>query len=290
MEPGRPDDPGWADRVGDAGAILDGWHGDGARTFYVGTHRPRWPLHRQDPAAMMAGIAAAVPGNHIEDISLAVEAVAREGRLGLIRQFVGHGIGTEMHEEPQVPNFRTGRPGRGSSPASASRSSRCSRSAATTRGSPRRLDGRDEGRVAGRLISSTHRRHRGRSADPDGRLNDGRGCRERLTLICCAFVCRPFPVDVRVRKGSKSTCRESETRSKSKDGDRTAPQYDVRSRAGEWPPGSGSHQRQAADELHPVLPGDRVRVELVALRPHARSHHVSTPITSSEAITRMKIR
>ena len=60
----------------------------------------------------MAGIAAAVPGNHIEDISLAVEAVAAEGRLGVIRQFVGHGIGTEMHEEPQVPNFRTGRAGR----------------------------------------------------------------------------------------------------------------------------------------------------------------------------------
>jgi hypothetical protein len=62
--------------------------------------------------AMMAGIAAAVPGNHIDDISAAVEAVAKRGGLGVIRQFVGHGIGTEMHEEPQVPNYRTGRPGR----------------------------------------------------------------------------------------------------------------------------------------------------------------------------------
>jgi methionyl aminopeptidase len=61
---------------------------------------------------MMAGIAAAVPGNHIEDISAAVEAVAATANLGVIRQFVGHGIGTAMHEEPQVPNFRTGRPGR----------------------------------------------------------------------------------------------------------------------------------------------------------------------------------
>ena len=97
----------------DAGAILDGWHGDGARTFYVGDPPPAVAaLIDRTRRAMMAGIAAAVPGNHIEDISLAVEAVAREGRLGLIRQFVGHGIGTEMHEEPQVPNFRTGRPGR----------------------------------------------------------------------------------------------------------------------------------------------------------------------------------
>jgi len=97
----------------DAGAILDGWHGDAARTFYVGDPPPPVAaLIDRTRRAMMAGIAAAVPGNHIEDISLAVEAVAIEGGLGVIRQFVGHGIGTAMHEEPQVPNFRTGRPGR----------------------------------------------------------------------------------------------------------------------------------------------------------------------------------
>ena len=97
----------------DAGAIVDGWHGDGARTFYVGEPPPRVAqLIDLTRSAMMAGIAAAVPGNHIEDISAAVEAVAAKANLGVIRQFVGHGIGTEMHEEPQVPNFRTGRPGR----------------------------------------------------------------------------------------------------------------------------------------------------------------------------------
>jgi methionyl aminopeptidase len=63
-------------------------------------------------AAMMAGIAAAVPGNHIEDISAAVEDMAGPHGYGVIRQFVGHGIGTAMHEEPQVPNYRTGRRGR----------------------------------------------------------------------------------------------------------------------------------------------------------------------------------
>ncbi len=97
----------------DAGAIVDGWHGDGARTFYVGEPPPRVAqLIDLTRSAMMAGIAAAVPGNHIEDISVAVQAVAAKANLGVIRQFVGHGIGTEMHEEPQVPNFRTGRPGR----------------------------------------------------------------------------------------------------------------------------------------------------------------------------------
>ena len=97
----------------DAGAIVDGWHGDGARTFYIGEPPARVreliALTRQ---AMLAGIAAAVPGNHIDDISAAVEDVAQGAGFGIIRQFVGHGIGTAMHEEPQVPNYRTGRAGR----------------------------------------------------------------------------------------------------------------------------------------------------------------------------------
>ncbi len=97
----------------DAGAIVDGWHGDGARTFFIGDPPPKVrELIDLTRSAMMAGIAAAVPGNHIDDISAAVEEVARGAGLGVIRQFVGHGIGSAMHEEPQVPNYRTGRPGR----------------------------------------------------------------------------------------------------------------------------------------------------------------------------------
>ncbi len=97
----------------DAGAILDGWHGDAARTFYVGDPPPAVAqLIDLTREAMLAGIAAAVPGNHIDDISAAVQAVASRAGLGIIRQFVGHGIGTSMHEEPQVPNYRTGRVGR----------------------------------------------------------------------------------------------------------------------------------------------------------------------------------
>jgi methionyl aminopeptidase len=97
----------------DAGAIVEGWHGDAARTFYVGDPPPDVALLIETThAAMMAGIAAAVPGNHIEDIAAAVEDVATPHGFGIVRQFVGHGIGTEMHEEPQVPNYRTGRRGR----------------------------------------------------------------------------------------------------------------------------------------------------------------------------------
>ena len=93
----------------DVGAIVDGWHGDGARTFVVGDPGPEiTDLVSSTRMAMMAGIAAAVAGNRIGDISAAVEDVGRQRGYGIVRQFVGHGIGTEMHQDPQVPNYRTG--------------------------------------------------------------------------------------------------------------------------------------------------------------------------------------
>jgi methionyl aminopeptidase len=93
----------------DAGAIYDGWHGDAARTFVVGepTEKVR-DLVDTTRLAMMAGIGAALPGAHLADIAGAIEDTARPGGYGIVRQFVGHGIGTEMHQEPQVPNYRTG--------------------------------------------------------------------------------------------------------------------------------------------------------------------------------------
>jgi methionyl aminopeptidase len=93
----------------DAGAIVDGWHGDAARTFVVGDRGPEVDkLVATTRLAMMAGISAAVPGARIGDISGAIEDVARPGGYGIVRQFVGHGIGTEMHQDPQVPNYRSG--------------------------------------------------------------------------------------------------------------------------------------------------------------------------------------
>ncbi len=97
----------------DAGAVVDGWHGDSARSWVVGeapeAHRRLVDATR---AAMLAGIAAAVPGNTLGDIGAAVEDVALRHGFGVVRSFVGHGIGTAMHEEPQVPNYRTGGRGR----------------------------------------------------------------------------------------------------------------------------------------------------------------------------------
>lgn len=92
----------------DAGAIIDGYHGDAARTFIVGDASPAVrDLVSTTQRALEAGIAAAVSGNRIWDISAAVEDVALPRGYGVVRPYVGHGIGTAMHEEPQVPNYRT---------------------------------------------------------------------------------------------------------------------------------------------------------------------------------------
>jgi methionyl aminopeptidase len=97
----------------DAGAIVEGWHGDAARTFVVGdAPKATHELVDATRRAMFAGIAAARPGNHLADISGAIEDVARQHGYGIVRSFVGHGIGTEMHEEPQVTNYRSGTRGR----------------------------------------------------------------------------------------------------------------------------------------------------------------------------------
>jgi methionyl aminopeptidase len=96
----------------DCGAELDGWTGDAAISFTVGTPRPDdVRLIAATQRALDAGIAAATVGNRIGDISHAVSAVAREAACGMPADFGGHGIGRRMHEDPHVPNH--GRPGRG---------------------------------------------------------------------------------------------------------------------------------------------------------------------------------
>jgi methionyl aminopeptidase len=96
----------------DVGCIVDGWHADCARTWTVGAASPEVAtLIDATRRGMEAGIAAALPGNHLGDIGHAIESVAREHGYGIVRPFVGHGIGQSMHEVPNVPNY--GRPGSG---------------------------------------------------------------------------------------------------------------------------------------------------------------------------------
>ncbi len=90
----------------DCGAIVDGYYGDAARTVAVGKiDSERDELLQVTREALAAGIAAARPGGRVSDIGAAIEAIAIAHGYGVVRDFVGHGVGTALHEEPQIPNY-----------------------------------------------------------------------------------------------------------------------------------------------------------------------------------------
>jgi len=96
----------------DVGVCIGGLHADSAITAPVGEiAAPVKALLETTQRALAAGIAAANAGSQVGDIGFAVQQVAEAGGYGVVRELVGHGIGTQFHEEPQVPNF--GRPGTG---------------------------------------------------------------------------------------------------------------------------------------------------------------------------------
>ena len=97
----------------DCGAIGEGWHGDAATTVAVGDVSDEVrELIRVTEEAMWRGIAAAHLGGRVTDISHAIETYVRsQGDYGILEEYVGHGIGSAMHQPPNVPNY--GKPGRG---------------------------------------------------------------------------------------------------------------------------------------------------------------------------------
>jgi methionyl aminopeptidase len=97
----------------DCGAIVDGWHGDAAITFGLGDLDPATAdLLTVCEDALWAGLAATRLNGRLSDVSAAVEALVRgRGDIGIVEEYVGHGIGSAMHQPPNVPNY--GRPGKG---------------------------------------------------------------------------------------------------------------------------------------------------------------------------------
>jgi methionyl aminopeptidase len=95
----------------DLGCIVDGFYGDAARTVAVGqVSEEARRLMRVTEEALRAGIAVCHPGRRVGDIGHAIQTHAEGSGYSVVREFVGHGIGTSLHEEPQVPNY--GPPGR----------------------------------------------------------------------------------------------------------------------------------------------------------------------------------
>jgi methionyl aminopeptidase len=96
----------------DCGAIIEGWHADAAITVGIGEIDQQSKKPRAAPRrSLEAAIDRVEEGNRIGDLGAAVEAVAEQAGFSIVREYVGHGIGTAMHEDPQIPNY--GPAGRG---------------------------------------------------------------------------------------------------------------------------------------------------------------------------------
>ncbi|MCL4837128.1 MAG: type I methionyl aminopeptidase [Thermoanaerobaculia bacterium] len=96
----------------DCGVVFNGYYGDAARTFAVG--RPSEPAARLlavTRESLLLAVGKLVPGGRLSDVGAAVQRHVEEHGFSVVREFVGHGIGTSLHEDPQVPNY--GQPGRG---------------------------------------------------------------------------------------------------------------------------------------------------------------------------------
>lgn len=90
----------------DIGACYHGFHGDSAWTYPVGNiSHPKARLLRDTEQALMEGLSVIKNGAHVGDIGYAVEKYATEHRLGVVKELVGHGVGSSVHEEPDVPNY-----------------------------------------------------------------------------------------------------------------------------------------------------------------------------------------
>ena len=98
----------------DVGAELNGFHGDAARTFFVGDVAPKVrELVKVTRECFYEGMKFARPGYRISDIGQAIQQHAESHGYGVVRELIGHGIGTHMHEPPDVPNYYDHRTGRG---------------------------------------------------------------------------------------------------------------------------------------------------------------------------------
>lgn len=96
----------------DAGLIYKGYHSDAARTYAVGAISPEAEqLIEVTKQSFFVGIKEAKAGNHLYDISAAIDAYVTQFGYGIVRDLVGHGIGTSLHEDPQIPNFAQRRKG-----------------------------------------------------------------------------------------------------------------------------------------------------------------------------------
>ena len=275
----------------DAGAIVEGWHGDGARTWVIGEVAARRPHTRGRHPRSVAGRhrRGRSPGNHMGDISARRRGRRRCGTAtASCATHVGHGIGTEMHEAPQVENYRTGRPGRRLEPGLClaiepmftlgSGDTRMLDDGWTIVAADGSLAAHWEHTIAitedGPRILTTDRRSRGVLA------------RDRHHLIQSPFVRRGLPrhgrdahaagrqptagpstpIQHRIEEPAAACGQEGRHRGRGH-GRGAFAQRHVRHRTGERPSRPGPYQRQAPHEFHPHPAGRPGPRRTLAVRP-----------------------
>ena len=152
----------------DCGAIIEGWHADAAVTVPVGEiDDESQRLIEVTRRSLEAAIDQVVEGHRLGDVGAAVEGIAEQAGFTVVREYVGHGIGTAMHEDPQVPNY--GPAGRGMKLKEGhvlAIEPMVNAGTAATRAARRRLDRRHRRRPALRPLRAHHRGHRPRSRSP----------------------------------------------------------------------------------------------------------------------------
>ena len=180
----------------DAGAIIDGWHGDAARTVPVGEISAEAKrLIEITERALWAGIDQMKNGNRLFDIGGAVQEVAEGAGYSVVREYVGHGIGRAMHEQPQIPNYRpvdrsrnmkirTGQRVRGGAHGQ--------RRQPQDRAQRRRLDRGHRRRPALGPLRALHRRHRRRPRSPHRPVTLG-AVSPRSAVVTVSFSTVPGP-------------------------------------------------------------------------------------------------
>ncbi len=153
----------------DTGAKVDGFNGDNACTYAVGKiDLEAQRLMDVTKASLYKGIEQAVAGNRIGDIGYAVQSYCEDAGFSVVREFVGHGTGSELHEDPEVPNYGH------SGPRPASRAGHDHRHRAhdlpvrlQDQAAKRWLDGQDQGRRSGCSLRALHRHPEGPHRDHD---------------------------------------------------------------------------------------------------------------------------
>ena len=159
----------------DCGAIIEGWHGDAAVTVPIGeVDDESTRLIEVTRRSLEAAIEQVVEGHRLGDVGAAVEGIAEQAGFSVVREYVGHGIGTAMHEDPQRAQLRAGGSGHeAQGGARARHRADGERGHRRDRGARRRLDRRHPRRPPLRPLRAHHRRHRARprGAHPPGRLS-----------------------------------------------------------------------------------------------------------------------